>query len=270
MSKIGLGVITCNRENFYKECYKSIPLDVIDTLVTVNDGEKLKGTYPKSHIITHKKNKGVGISKNEAMQHLLDEGCEHIFLIEDDIIVKDKTIFEKYIEASEITGLRHFMFGYHGPANKDQFKTPKPDLLVDYTPELRVAFNTHCVGALCYYHKTVLDDVGLMDEEYKNAWEHVDHSYCIVKKGWIPAYWYWPDIANSYDYLDELACSEEVEHGAIRNRSDWQQNIQTGAEHFIDKHGTYPGGPQGVPREPEASVVNKLKQIKEKYSCNEV
>ena len=81
----------------------------------------------------------------------------------------------------------------------------------------------------------MLSNVGLMDEAYKNAWEHVDHSYNIAKAGWIPAFWYWPDVADSYNYLDEQACSEEVEHGAIRNRSDWQDNIYTGAEHFKQK-----------------------------------
>ena len=25
---------------------------------------------------------------------------------------------------------------------------------------------------------------------------------------YLPAYWWWPDVANRYDYLDELACSE--------------------------------------------------------------
>ena len=75
MSKIGLGIITCNREDFYKQCYESIPLDAIDKLVTVNDGKKLKGSYSDTKIITHSTNKGVGISKNDAMQYLLDKSA---------------------------------------------------------------------------------------------------------------------------------------------------------------------------------------------------
>ena len=67
MSKIGLGIITCNREDFYKQCYDSVPFEDVDVVVTVNDGDKLKGSYPLSNIITHSTNKGVGISKNEAI-----------------------------------------------------------------------------------------------------------------------------------------------------------------------------------------------------------
>ena len=67
MNRIGLGIITCNREDFYKECYNSVPLDIVDDLVTVNDGSDLVGDYPQTKIITHKENKGVGISKNESL-----------------------------------------------------------------------------------------------------------------------------------------------------------------------------------------------------------
>ena len=266
MSSIGLGIITCNRENFYKQCYNSVPLDVVDELVTINDGAKLKGKYTDSVIITHDKNKGVGISKNEAMQHLLDQGCEHIFLIEDDIIIKDKNVFQKYIDTAAVSGMWHLMFGYHGPANKHpETKEPAPRLIVEYANSCKVALNTHCVGAFCYYHKGVLNNVGLMDERFLNAWEHVDHSYQIANAGLVPGYWWWPDVANSYEYLDEQACSEES--SAIRPRSDWQNNIQTGVKHFISKHRH---SPVDVPDTHPDELQKKLQFIKDNYSRHEV
>ena len=273
MSKIGLGIITCNREDFYKECYSSVPKDIVDELVTINDGEKLRGSYNESKVINHSQNKGVGISKNEAIQYLLDKDCEHIFLIEDDIIIKNKNVFNEYISAAHTTGLRHFMFGYHGPANKTPVGKNNPRVIVEYTDDCSIAFNQHCVGAFCYYHKSIIDKVGLMDEEYKNAWEHVDHSLQIVKEGFIPAYWWWPDISNSCDYLDELACSEE--NSTIRwddaemkiPKSDWMTNIEKGAMHFVKKNNHMPGS---YPDTPSDEIYKKLKQIKSKYSCNEV
>lgn len=273
MNKIGLGIITCNREDFYKQCYDSVPVDVVDTLVTVNDGDKLKNTYEKSNIINHKTNKGVGISKNEAMQYLIDNNCDHIFLIEDDIIIKNKLVFEKYINAAKQTGLRHFMFGYHGPANKTPAGKNRPRVIVEYSTDCSIAFNQHCVGAFCYYHKSILDKVGLMDEQFKNAWEHVDHSLQIVKQGFIPAYWWWPDISNSCDYLDELACSEE--NSTIRwddaekkiPKKDWMTNIEQGAMHFVKKNNHMPGS---YPDTSEQQIYKALKDIKLKYSHNEV
>ena len=264
MSKIGLGIITCNREDFYQQCYNSVPRDAIDVLVTVNDGDKFKGNYPKSRHIHHKQNKGVGVSKNDALRHMQDNDCEHFFLIEDDIIIKDESVFEKYIETASESGLWHLMFGYHGPANKTGSKgTPVPRLVVEYDNNIKVAFNRHCVGAFCYYHKGVLKHAGIFDEVYKNVWEHVDHSYTIAKLGLVPGYWWWPDVANSYDYLDELACSEEVDKGAIRKRPDWEENISNGARHFYNKHNVMP---TSVPDTPDIDIPPTLQQIKERYS----
>ena len=266
MNRIGLGIITCNREDFYKECYDSVPLDIVDELVTVNDGSELTGDYPHSKIITHKKNKGVGISKNEAMKYLLDKDCEHIFLIEDDIIIKDKNVFQKYIDTAAVSGIWHLMFGYHGPANKtqDHRKDPRPRAVTNYGDH-SVAMNQHCVGAFCYYHKGVLNNIGLMDEKFLNAWEHVDHSYQIAKAGLIPGMWWWPDVANSYDYLAEQACSEE--NSSIRPRSDWNDNIKTGADYFYSKNGYYPAQ---VPDSTNEQIENRLNFIKQNYSKDDV
>lgn len=263
MSKIGLGIVTCNREDFYVNCLNHVPMDIVDVLVTVNDG--VEYNTKSDNFIQHETNKGVGISKNDALKFLIEKDCTHLFLIEDDILIEDKNIFKKYIDAVNITGMKHFMFGYHGPANKDINFKPNPRLIVDYSDDCKIAFNVHCVGAFCYYHKSVIDKVGLMDEKYKNAWEHVDHSLAIVRKGIIPAYWWWPDLADSYKYLNEQACSEEIEKGAIRKLPDWEDNIRMGVDHFISKWGTTPGGARGVPETEEHEVLDRLKFIKKKY-----
>jgi len=272
MGKVGLGVITCNREEFYKQCCESIPLYSVDHIVTVNDGDPYKYQHSGIHVYQNDTNLGVGKSKNKAMQHLLNCDCEHIFLIEDDIIIKNSLVFEKYIDTACQTGLWHLMFGYHGPANKNEHKFPNPRLVVEYSDECKVAFNLHCVGAFCYYHRGVLTNIGRMDEQYKNAWEHVDHSFQIAKKGLLPAYWWWPDVANSCDYLDELACSEEsstIRWEDAENKvpkKDWQDNIQTGMDHFVSKHSFTP---VQVPDTPVELIQEKLKFIRETYSRNE-
>jgi GT2 family glycosyltransferase len=268
MNGIGLGIITCNREDFFKRCYDCVPHDKIDVLVTVNDGAQYKDPPSAGAYIQHEQNKGVGISKNEAMKYLLDEGCEHIFLIEDDILIKDSNVFQKYIEAARASGLWHLMFGYHGPANKTPDKKIHPRVVIDYGDH-KIALNQHCVGAFCYYHKGVLKNVGLMDEAFKNAWEHVEHSYRIVKAGLLPAYWWWPDVANSYDYLDEQACSEESstirweDEGKKIPKKDWQENIQKGAKHFHNKHNDTPVSIQDTSLD---QVKGALKFIKKNYS----
>jgi GT2 family glycosyltransferase len=258
--KIGLGLITCNRPDFFKKAFASIPLERIQQLVVINDGtpfsdQMTKEISNKCFYIQNDTNLGVGKSKNKAMQYLLDTNCTDIFLMEDDIIIKNSEVFEKYIKVASETKLPHFMFGYHGPANKAN-GVPTPRLKVDYPSSVSVAFNRHCVGAFCYYTANLLKEIGLNDDFFTNAWEHVEHSYRIVKAGYIPAYWWWPDIADSYEYLDELACSEH--NSTIRPRADWMENIQRGAHYFYNKHGF---SPVSIPDSSAEQVRNKLRDI---------
>ena len=85
-NKIGVGVVTYKRPDYFKTCINSIPN--VDTLVVVNDGDPYDASlYPSNvkEVIQHTKNKSVGVSKNELMKYLIDDGCEHIFLVEDDM-----------------------------------------------------------------------------------------------------------------------------------------------------------------------------------------
>lgn len=258
--KTGIGIITCNRQDFYERCYDSVINSEVDEIVTVNDGDEYSVDTSSHPYIHHEQNKGVGISKNRAMKHLLEKGCDHIFLIEDDIIIKDPTVYGKYINTAKETGVWHMMYGYHGPANKTVDKAPNPRLVIEYNNNIKLALNRHCVGAFCYYFKGVLNNVGLNDERFTNAWEHVEHSYRHVKMGLLPGYWWWPDVADSYNLLDEQACSEDS--SAIRPRSDWQDNIQNGAQYFQSKHGH---SPVAVPDLSQDQILEKLKQINKLY-----
>lgn len=269
MNKVGVGIVTCNRPKFFLKCLESIP-DSITDIVVVNDGSDfadIDKLYKKRNFVYfhNKINLGVGKSKNRLMRHLLDNKCEHIFIIEDDIIVKNQNVFNEYINARNITGIQHFNFGYHGPANKKGISggKPEPRFIVDYG-KIKIAINMHSVGAFCYYTKEVLEKVGLIDEDYTNAFEHVDHDYRIAKAGYSTPYWNFADIANSCDFLDEIECSEYS--SAIRPRKDWQENIQKGAMLFQKKHGYLPAWQNVVPDSTQKEVQNILKTIHKKYA----
>jgi GT2 family glycosyltransferase len=267
--KIGIGVVTCNRPEFFLKCMLSLPQEY--EIVVVNDGSdftdinKLKEKI-NFHYIHNPFNIGVGKSKNKLFKYLLKQGCEHIFIIEDDIIIKNKAVFQKYIEARYKTGIQHFNFGYHGPANRNNISKgkPTPKHIIDYDDNLAIAINTHSVGAFCYYTREVLEKVGLIDETYCNAFEHVDHDYRIAKAGYCTPYWNWPDLANSYEYIDELACSEES--SAIRPRADWRENIIRGANIFKRKHNYTPAWESAVPDTRFDDLKKILKDIHKKYA----
>jgi len=260
--KIGLGIITCDRPVFLNQVLKSIPFKRIDTAVIIDDGTKpLAGVildpYENLTYLKNQNNIGVGRSKNRAMLHLLNQGCTDIFLIEDDIFIKNANVFDEYIKASKESGIKHLMYGYHGPANKKD-KKPNPRCVVEYNTT-RIAFNPNCVGGFCYYTRDLLMRIGLFDEKFLNAWEHVEHSYRAVINGYLPAYWWWPDIVNSNDFLEELACSEN--DSTIRPRSDWKKNIADGAKYF---RLIYKDDPVSISDTSQDEVLQRLKDIKSK------
>lgn len=156
------------------------------------------------------------------------------------------------------------MFAYHGPANKGGLSggRPLPRKIIDYG-EIKISLNQHCVGAFCFYTRKCLEDVGLNDENYTNAFEHVDHSYALAKKGYSTPYWWWSDLANSLDYINEQACSEVS--SSIKPRNDWSSNIQKSAEYFYRKHKVSPVHIEDSPIEKVISILKNLKNKKHEY-----
>jgi GT2 family glycosyltransferase len=258
---IFLGIITCNRSKFFKQCYESVKnIKNLDFLAVVNDGEEDIDVEKNVFYVKNKKNIGVGKSKNILFKKAIEVGADHIFIMEDDIIVKNADVLSEYIRAKSITGIQHFCFAYHGPANKNGISggKPTPKFIIDYG-NIKLSINTHSVGAFCYYSKEVLNKVGIIDERFVNAFEHVEHSYRIAKAGYTTPYWNWSDLANSTDYLDEIECSEKS--STIRPRKDWQKNIENAALYFKEKHGVLPAWQNCVPNTSEADVKNIMKEI---------
>jgi GT2 family glycosyltransferase len=262
MSKIGIGIVTCNRNEFLRKCIKSIKNDWYDELVIVNDGD-LKIKSNNLNIINNKENIGVCKSKNILFKELLKKDCDYIFIVEDDMYFKDNA-FKAYIDAHKITGIHHMMFAYHGPANKGNVSKgkPQPRKIIDYK-DVKIALNQHCVGAVCFYTRECLEKEGLFDEKFdKNNFEHVEHSYRLAKAGYSTPYWWWSDLANSLDYIEEQACSEE--NSAIRRGNEWQKKIFDSANIFKDKHGYLPAWQGCVPDTSVDDVVKFLKECKKK------
>lgn len=264
--KIGVGVISGFRPELYWKCMTSLPFDIIDCMVVVNDkpSEYLSTWNSQVNMIKNKENLGVGISKNKALEKMMDEGCDHFFIIEEDIFIKDPSVFEKYIKASKASGIQHFNFSQHGMMNKsfDQFRTPNPRWTVNYGEE-SVALYPHCVGAFSYYSRNCLETVGLLDEDYFNACEHVDHTYEVIKAGMHPPFWWFADIANSWDYLGDEEWS--IEKSTISSNPKHKEMMQAADKIFIRKHGHLPGH---TPDIHERRVGEILKQIKMKYGAN--
>lgn len=271
--KIGVGIITCNRPEFFRECFNSLPYNIIDEIVVVNDGKPLPFDLSRGVEIENKVNLGVGKSKNKALKYLLEKECDYIFLIEDDVIIANKDVFVKYIDACKHTGIQHFNFGPGTPFNRKQSVSnydlhnrhllenespPTPKLIIDYGKGVKCSFYEHVAGVFSFYSKKILDKVGIMDEDYHNAWEHVDHTYRIIKEKAHPPFWWFADIFDSEKMIKMQTKAIENSETA-KNKEEWFANIQKGREIYKTKHGIYPNGASLATKD---EFLQSLKHIK--------
>lgn len=260
--KTGIAVITCNRRHFFERCTETLPS--ADVRVVVNDGAPYDYPYSShyTHLIQHTKNTGVGIAKNDGLKYLMQEQCEHLFVVEDDIYFKQPGVLELYINAARKSGVLHLNYAYHGPGNRNEHQQPVARLTVnDNSGAPLLTLNKNILGAFSYYHYTVIEKLGYIHEAYKNAWEHVDHTVLAIKAGLHPPFWWFADAAGSETYIED----QVVNHGqsAIRkNKLKWWLSMRRNTFIFKRRHGVRPWL---WPDTPQADVLTILDRIKNTY-----
>lgn len=276
--KIGVGVITHERYDYLQNLLKTLVpcLDVIDEFVIVNDGKPIENPITNGGVwLQNEKNVGVAKSKNRAMKHLYDAGCDYIFIIEDDMLVKDKTIFTQYVEAYKASGIHHFNYGPGSPFNRkqkiqnfdlhnrhllDSDTEPNPKLVVDYKT-CKVALYEHTVAMFSFFTRKLLEQgLGYMCEDFDNCWEHVSSTNYIIKAGYHPPFWWFADLANSHELIIEAPGA--IENSSIaKDKTAWMEKVMAGREIYKNKHGYYPNQP---PLHTQEQVIVKLKELKAK------
>jgi len=269
--KIGLGIVTCNRPEFVSKCIESIDLTMVDEKVIVNDGT-IKVDHTGFFVINNKENLGVGKSKNKLLKHLYDKGCDYIFILEDDMLILDNNVFNKYIEAHKASNIHHFNYGPGSPFNRkqnmefdlhnrhelDQHSEPNPRKIIDYGNNVKISLFQHTVAMFSFFTRKVIEEVGYIDEDFYNAWEHVDHTYRIIKAGYHPPFWYFADLYDSHKFLTEAP--EAIDNSSIANDSEqWKKNVYGGREIYLKKHGHYPNEPPFTSSEEVNVILKKLK-----------
>jgi glycosyltransferase involved in cell wall biosynthesis len=274
--KVGVGIITFERLDFLKGLLSSLEpcKDVIDNLVVVNDGEPIDNfSLSFGDWVQNDTNQGVAKSKNKAIKHLFDKGCDYIFIIEDDMIIKDKSIFEQYVTAYKTSGIHHFNYGPGSPFNRkqiiqnpdlhnrhllDEGTDPNPKLIVDYKT-CKIALYEHTVAMFSFFTRTLLEQgLGYMPTDYDNCWEHVCSTYSIIKAGYHPPFWWFADLANSHKLITEAPGA--IENSSIaKDKTEWMKKVMAGREIYKNKHSHYPNQP---PLHTEEQVVKILKQLK--------
>jgi GT2 family glycosyltransferase len=220
--KVGIGMVTYNRPEYFAQSIQGIVdhlFDRCDVIYVYNDHssevnmrkyKKIYATLPdKVEVFDAPKNRGVAVAKNYLLRRMMEEGCDYLFLIEDDIVVQDVRAVTWYIAASKKFGSHHLMFAHHGPGNM-------------YGPkfsEQGIEYFDNCVGAFTMYTRAAIEAVGYMDETMYNAYEHVEHTWRLCNIGMCPPMWNFMDVYGSWRWLRDIPGS--IDNSSIRQDAGW-------------------------------------------------
>ena len=255
--KTGIGLITYNRPNFYKKVLQSIKKYANECLLAIiNDGSDIYCDENDGDFVEYNKVQlGVSKTKNKAIKYLLDQRCTDLFIMEDDTFVKNEKALSQYILTSEVTNIPHLSFG---PVEITKLYPNNLKLNCMYSPNIGVDLYHHPQGGLMYFNTTKMDYQDcFFDENFINAFEHVDIEYNLIQQQKQPPFWYFPDIHNSSDFIGSIEGSSD--NSTITNKSNYENNVQQSANYFIKKWGVFTNQ---IPDIGSDKVIERLKQIK--------
>ena len=220
---IGAAILTYNRpETCYGLIQKINSCKDVDFLVVVKDKDVDYGRFSPSNIdqdnyefIQVEGLHNIAYCKNLGIKSLLRKRCQHIFVIEDDMIIKDTIVFSKYIETAKAFKLGHLNWNtLPDVSDNPVYEVVGPTCSLDIA--LRIC------GCFSYFSNDALQQCGLLDEvNYNNAFEHADHAYRMAAQKFTTPFFAFADIHNASIYLENVGEGKTtLDHDSAQYKND--------------------------------------------------
>lgn len=209
MPKIGIAITTKNRPEAFQKCL--IAHDTYrpdDCRIFVVDD----GSHPYCYADYDVRNihsKGISASKNKCLELLMDAGCEHLFLFDDDAYPICKDWHLPYINSGEHHLCRTFYKPYRTDGNLNLFRLSN--------------------GCAMYFTRHCVETVGGFDTAFNNKYEHCQLSHRIHNFG-LTRHVH-QDIIGSDKLIYCLDEHNEVERTATKK--EMNQSLKDGYDHFM-------------------------------------
>ncbi|EBY1362610.1 glycosyltransferase family 2 protein [Salmonella enterica subsp. enterica serovar Senftenberg] len=203
-ARIGIAISTHQRADVLKRALeqqmKHLPSGAL--VVVVDDGSKPAAVVPAGvQLVRQETSLGIVASKNASLTALMDAGCEHLFLWDDDAWPIADGWHLPYIESPE-PHLAYQFLDLAGPRKLN-------DLAVLYSDDKHVAY-TGQRGVMLYYHRSAIERVGGFDWIYgRGMYEHSDLALRIHNAGLTT--WAYADVTGSDKLIHSLDEHEAVD-----------------------------------------------------------
>lgn len=202
VARIGIAITTHNRADVLcraiAQHQQYLPPGAL--VVVIDDGSSPAAVVPDGvQLWRHDISQGIVASKNRSLEVLVDAGCEHLFLWDDDAWPTASGWYLPYIESPE----PHLAYQFHDLAGPRKLN----DMAVLYCDERHVAY-TGQRGVMLYYHRSVIEKVGGFDPVYgRGMYEHPDLALRIHNAGLTT--WAFADVVGSEKLIHSMDEHEE-------------------------------------------------------------
>lgn len=198
--KIGVAITTYNSQKYFDALYESLPMSSIDEIVVVNGGEKYDGMYDDVHWLQHHKNCNPSRCRNDGLNFLRERDIDYYFIIEDDMIIKDSSIIERYIEALEVSKLGYLCFtstswGSGEPGNRT------PEMELQFSEDVTICLYPNMCNEFTVRTRDCLDDAGMYNTNFTSMWD-VENVYNVSRTSHMYGFWRFPDLKNSDELIE--------------------------------------------------------------------
>ncbi|HGY2351884.1 TPA: glycosyltransferase family 2 protein [Citrobacter farmeri] len=203
-ARIGIAISTHNRADVLNRALtqhmKFLPAGAL--VVVVDDGSKPAAVVPAGvQLVRQETSLGIVASKNASLTALMNAGCEHLFLWDDDAWPIADGWHLPYIESPE-PHLAYQFLDLAGPRKLN-------DLAVLYSDDKHVAY-TGQRGVMLYYRRSAIERVGGFDWIYgRGMYEHSDLALRIHNAGLTT--WAYADVIGSDKLIHSLDEHEAVD-----------------------------------------------------------
>lgn len=203
-SNIGIAITTHNRHDVLSRAIehqmKFLPAGAL--VVVIDDGSAKPVAVPGGvRVIRHETSRGIVAAKNASLEALIDAGCEHLFLWDDDAWPIASGWERSYIESPE----PHLAYQFQDFATGQKLN----DIAVLYRDDKHIAY-TGQRGVMLYYHHSVIEKVGGFDPIYQRGmYEHSDLALRIHNVGLTS--WAFADVVGSEKLIYSLDEHQAVE-----------------------------------------------------------
>ena len=229
--KVGVGIVTCNRPGSYKKLFASVIQNLdVDAVVVVKNKIYDYGEidYKNAYFFNIVDDVGVGKCKNIILSKLIGFGCQHIFVIEDDVEIIDNSIFRMHVETAQ-----HFKLGHLNWNTVQGIAPNKTYVINDNSYSLDIS--ARLCGCFSYFSREALEQCGLMDAtHYINALEHVEHLYRIAAQGLTTPYLAFAGVHG----CDQMLKNIGEGHSTIDHDTElYKQRLVFAYQHFEQTYG---------------------------------